>query len=151
MTVKEASLQWLDTSRVVPRLANFELVNTTISAEALLAMISSSKVSQTYMRLRRTELIGGSTWRDVLSAVTKENLYLTLFKLEILRQETGAKGSSAVDFRDAKEEVSGEYRLSLNLKEKHALNSEVTLLSYDGPNVGRVLDILASCVKSPNP
>jgi hypothetical protein len=137
----------LDAGSVVPELTDFTLANTTTSAEEIVAMIASSKKRLKNIGFHQVTLYEGSTWSDVLTSISKDHQTLTSITLRVLREK--GKGCLAVDFRDMKEAHVPEHcRSGLNLIEKGpSHNRRVTSLSYDGPNAGNVLGIMARHVR----
>lgn len=137
--------------RVVPKLRKFSMshIQTTISAQDILAMLASSKESLTHLDLCSINLTGGS-WRTVLSLLAAEYRSLTSFKLGFLREEKGVVSGEkkpcfcTLDFGDARDRVPEAYLQSLNLIEKpRRPHRPVGTVTYDGSNAGPVLHILA--------
>lgn len=133
----------LNAKNVVPRLTDFSLSHTTISAAEILAMIISSKESLKDIRFRQVTLHDGSTWHELLSFIASEQRALSSFSLAVLREN--AKGHMAIDFKDMRNDsVIEEYLPGLSLIEKGSShNRRITTLSYDGPNAGSVLGIIS--------
>jgi hypothetical protein len=138
--------------RVVPKLSKFSMshIQTTISAQDIHAMLASSKESLTHLDLCSINLTGGS-WRSVLSLLAAEYHSLTSFKLDFLREEKGVVSGEekpcfyTLDFGDARDHVPEAYLQSLNLIEKpRCPHRPVGTVTYDGPNAGPVLEVLAS-------
>jgi hypothetical protein len=141
---------WLAPDRVVSALHEFTLsqTQTAISMQDLLAMIAASKESLTHLHFRSINLTGGS-WREVLSLLANEYRNLTSFKLDRLREEGVSDGKEpsffTLDFGSARDHVSEAYGQGLNMVERpRCPHKPVATLTYDGPNAGPVLNILAS-------
>ena len=133
----------LDAARVVPKLTDFELAHTTISARAIIAVLTCSKDTLTHIGLRQVTLQDGSTWRELLSFIASEYRVLDSFSLVILRE--AAAGSMAIDFRKLKKsDVPGKCRSGLSCIEMGPSNNRrVTKLSYSGLMASSVLEIVS--------
>jgi len=112
-------------------------------------MLAFSKESLTHVDLCSINLTGGS-WRNVLSVLAAEYRSLTSLKFDRLREEKGMVSSEkkvspcTLDFGDARDHVTEAYIQGLNLIEKpRCPHRPVGTVTYDGPNAGPVLEILA--------
>lgn len=134
----------LTSTRAVPKLIKIDIPHARVSGQDIIAMLASSKETLTHIRLRQVTLGDDMTWRELLSFIAKEYRALTCFHLFILREKP--EMSPPVDFRDVKvNDVPEECRLGLELIEKGPPhNKRVTRLSYNGPNAGKLLEIIAS-------
>lgn len=134
----------LTSTRAVPKLTEINIPHARVSGQDIIAMLASSKETLTHIRLRQVTLSDDMTWRELLSFIAKEYRALTCFHLFILREKP--EMSPPVDFRDVKvNDVPEECRLGLELIEKGPPhNKRVTRLSYNGPNAGKLLEIIAS-------
>ena len=143
LSLRNSADQHLEAGEVVPKLTNFSLHCTKISASDLLAMIAASKGSLTHITFQQVVLNNGSIWREVLTSIAKEYSVLASFDLRILRETND--GDPAVDFRDVRDEdIPEECRAGLELIRKGpAGNKRVTRLSYNGIDAGKVLGIIA--------
>jgi hypothetical protein len=152
LTVQQQSPgPWLALDCVVPALREFTLsqVQTAISTQDLLAMLASSKESLTHLDLRSIKLTRGA-WRDVLSLLANEYRNLRSFKFDRLREEKGMVFGKeepcfcTLDFGDTRDHLPEAYRPGLNLIEKPRYpHKPMCTLTYDGPNAGPVLHVLA--------
>ena len=133
----------LEAGTVIPKLKEFSLRNSRISASDLLAMIAFSNESLTHITFQQVVLNHESTWREVLTFIANEYRALTSFTLAIIRETND--GGPAVDFREVKDEdFPEECRAGLNLTPKGPAGTKrVTRLSYSGTNAGKVLKIIA--------
>jgi hypothetical protein len=144
LSLRTSQNQRLEAGMVVPRLTEFFLSNSRISADDLVAMIASSKESLTHVSFQQVVLNQGSTWREVLMYIAKEYRTLTSFALSILRETDD--GGFAVDFREVRDEHIPEQcraGLTLTLKGPDG-NKRVTKLAYSGIDAGKVLEIIAA-------
>lgn len=144
LSLRTSQNQQLEAGMVVPRLTEFFLGNSRISANDLLAMIASSKESLTHVGFQQVVLNHGSTWREVLMYIAKEYRALTSFALSILRETDD--GGLAVDFREVRDEqIPEKCRPGLKLTPKGPDgNKRVTRLAYTGSDAGKVLEIIAA-------
>jgi hypothetical protein len=144
LALRNPEHQHLEAGIVVPKLTEFSLCNSRISAADLLAMMASSKESLTHITFQQVVLNHGSTWREVLTSIAKEYRALVSFTLAIIRETDG--GGPAVDFRDVKDEdIPEERRAGLNLTPKGPVgNKRITRLAYNGIDAGKVLEIIAA-------
>lgn len=144
LSLNKTSSPLLTSAWAIPKLTEIYILHARVSGQDIKAMLASSKESLTHIRLRQVTLSDEMTWREVLSFIAKEYQALTCFDLSTLRKKTGT--SPPIDFRDVKtSDVPEECRLGLELIEKGPPhNKRVTRLSYNGPNAGKVLEIIAS-------
>ena len=144
LSTRHLSKPLLIGSRVVPKLTELYIPHATISGQDITAILASSKETLTHLRLRQVTLGDEMTWRELLSFIAKGYPSLTYFELRILRDKTGS--SAPIDFRDVKAiDVPEECQPGLELIEKGPPhNKRVVTLSYNGPNAGKILEILAS-------
>jgi hypothetical protein len=144
LSLRNSQDHQLEAGMVVPRLTEFSLGSSRISANDLLAMTASSKKTLTHINLQQVVLNHGSTWREVLTYIAKEYRVLTSFALFILRETDD--GGLAVDFREVRDEdIPERCRSGLKLTPKGPDgNKRVTRLAYSGIDAGEVLEIIAA-------
>jgi hypothetical protein len=135
---------WRTETPVVPKLTEFYLHATSISTEDFLAMLASSEETLTSIRLKLVTLHG--EWRSVLSLLAKRYPKLDSFWAGAIRENSDM--GSSVDFLDAQTLVPEEFRPNLKLiKKGRAPYNWSTMVSYEGPDTAKVLDVLSSCAK----
>jgi hypothetical protein len=135
---------WRTETPVVPKLTEFYLHATSISAEDFLAMLAFSEETLTSIRLKLVTLHG--EWRSVLSLLAKRYPKLDSFWAGALRENSDM--GSPVNFLDAQTLVPEECRPNLNLIKKcRAPYNWSSMVSYEGPDTAKMLDILSSCAK----
>jgi hypothetical protein len=135
---------WRTGNPVVPKLTEFYLHATTISAADLLAMLASSEETLTYTHLKLVTLLG--EWCSVLSSLAKRYPKLGSFRFGALRENSDA--GSSISFWDAQTLIPEECRQNLRMIKKGlAPHHWSNMVSYEGPDTAKVLDILSSCVK----
>jgi hypothetical protein len=144
LSLRTSQNQRLEAGVVVPRLTEFFLGNSRISADDLLAMMASSKKSLTHVGFQQVVLNHGSTWREVLTYIAKEYRTLTSFALSVLRETDD--GGLAVDYREIRDEdIPERCRSGLKLTPKGPDgNKRVTRLAYTGTDAGKVLETIAA-------
>jgi hypothetical protein len=144
LSIRNSEDLQLEAGMVVPKLTEFSLRNSRISAGDLLAMIESSKESLTHITFQQVVLNHGATWREVLTSIAKECRALTGFTLAIIRETNG--GGPAVDFREVRDvDIPEQCRAGLKLIPKGpAGNKRVTSLEYNGTDAGKVLEVIAA-------
>lgn len=143
LSITNSQDQQLQAGMVVPKLTEFSLSGSRISAGDLLAMIGSSRESLAHITLQQVVLNLGSTWREVLTFIAREYCALVSFTIAIIRETNG--GGPAVDFREVRDEdISEQCRAGLRLTPKGPDgNKRVTRLAYSGPDAGKVLEVIA--------
>ncbi|KAM0716658.1 hypothetical protein Q7P37_008103 [Cladosporium fusiforme] len=142
--VENQPLPSIEAGRVIPELTDLKLGlgGSTISANEILVILSSSKRSLRHLSFRGMTLAEGSTWREIMTSIAKDYDALTSFELAGLREKTG-KGP-AVDFHEFKEQhVPEQCRAGLNFREKGP-EKRVTGLTYTGADAPLILGIVAS-------
>jgi hypothetical protein len=145
-----SSGSWLDTGRVVPRLAELKLSGTELSAEDLLAMLAASKESLTKIRFSDVRLVGESSWREVFPKIARG--YQNLVSFSLGRNFEHGLGDMAIEFPGIKTCIPEEYRPGLKLLEKgHVWNRRMFSVDYEGPHAGKILENLALCVAPGTP
>jgi hypothetical protein len=144
LSLRTSQNQQLEAEMVVPRLTEFSLGNSKISASDLLAMIASSKESLTHITFQQVVLNHGSKWQEALTYIAKEYRALASFKLSILRETDD--GGPAVDFREVRDEdITEQCRPGLKLTPKGPDgNKRVTRLAYSGIDARKVLEVIAA-------
>lgn len=144
LSLRNSQDQQIEAGMVVPKLTEFSLSGSRISASDLLAMIASSKESLAHISFQQVVLHHGSTWREVLTCIAKEYHALVSFTIAIIRETDG--GGPAVDFREVRyEDVPEQCKAGLELTAKGPDgNKRVTRLAYNGTDAGRVLQVIAA-------
>lgn len=144
LSIRNSQDRQLEAGMVVPKLTEFSLRNSSISAGDLLAMIESSKESLTHITFQQVVLNHGATLREVLTSIAKGWHAMTAFTLAIIRETDG--GGPAVDFREVRDvDIPEQCRASLRLTPKGpAGNKRVTRLAYNGVDAGKVLEVIAA-------
>lgn len=143
LSITNSQDQQLQAGMVVPKLTEFSLSGSRISAGDLLAMIGSSRESLAHITLQQVVVNLGSTWREVLTFIAREYCALVSFTIAIIRETNG--GGPAVDFREVRDEdIPEQCRAGLRLTPKGPDgNKRVTRLAYSGPDAGKVLEVIA--------
>jgi len=144
LSITNSQDQQLQAGLVIPKLTEFSLSGSRISAGDLLAMIGSSRESLAHITLQQVVLNHGSTWREVLAFIAKEYRALVSFTIAIIRETDG--GGPAVDFREVRDEdIPEQCKAGLTMTPKGPEgNKRVTRLAYSGSDAGKVLEIIAA-------
>lgn len=143
LSITNSQDRQLEAGIVIPKLTEFSLSGSRISAGDLLAMIGSSRESLTHITLQQVILNHGSTWREVLTSIARECRALVSFTIAIIRESDG--GGPAVDFREVRDEdIPKQCKAGLKLTPKGPDgNKRVTRLAYSGSDAGKVLEVIA--------
>lgn len=144
LLLRASQCQQLEAGKVVPGLEEFTFRGR-ISAEDLLAIMSSSKQTLRHIDLRMVTLNQGSTWGDVLLFVAKSYRALGSFTISLLRESDDS--APCVDWREIQDNIVLErYRAGLEYRARGPDgNKRITRLSYTGIDAGKVLEIIAAC------
>jgi hypothetical protein len=127
------------------KLERLEISGVCLSIQNVMAILGESQQSLKGISLTGIELVGDSTWLELLTRIASEFPHLTWFRIAFIRQWPGNDQFQVVFPGLKNDSVLGEpYRNGLILVEKGPVdNRRMSGVEYGGPHAHHVLKILA--------